>query len=196
LKVEDLAHRIDAVIARRATRLIAIDGWGGSGKSRLASELEKRLPSVAVVHTDDFAGPNQPGWDWQRFSREVLDPLLADRPARFQRYDWNRDQLGEWQQVPTGGTVIVEGISSSRQELGQVWDLVIWVECSRELRLRRGVERDGEALRWKWETVWMPEEEAYVRTQHPIGRANIVVDGSDVHFYESGGLPGADGIKA
>jgi hypothetical protein len=42
----------------------------------------------------------------------------------------------------------------------------------------------------------MPEEEAYVRTQHPIGRANIVVDGSDAHFYESGGLPGADGIKA
>jgi uridine kinase len=196
LKVEDLAHRIDAVVARRATRLIAIDGWGGAGKSRLATELEKRLPSVTVVHTDDFAGPNQPGWDWQRFSHEVLDPLLADRPARFQRYDWNRDQLGEWRQVPTGGTVIVEGISSSRQEVGQVWDLVIWVECSRELRLRRGVERDGEALRGKWETVWMPEEEAYVRTQDPIGRANIVVDGSDAHFYESGGLPAADGVKA
>jgi hypothetical protein len=46
--------------------------------------------------------------------------------------------------------------------------------------------RDGEGLRWKWETVRMPEEEAYVRTQEPIGRANIVGDGSDAHFDESG----------
>jgi predicted ATPase len=41
LTVEDLAHRIDAVVARRATRLVAIDGRGGAGKSRLATELEK-----------------------------------------------------------------------------------------------------------------------------------------------------------
>lgn len=128
-------------------KLIAIDGWGGAGKSRLAAELETRLPSAKVVHTDDFTGPRVPSWDWQRFAREVLDPLLRDRPARFQRYDWNRDQLGEWQDVPTGGTVIVEGTSSSRHELGPIWDFVIWVECPRELRLRRGLQRDGAALR-------------------------------------------------
>lgn len=194
MTVDDLARRIDAVAARHATKLIAIDGWGGAGKSRLAAELEKRLPAVAVIHTDDFAGPQQPSWDWQRFAREALDPLLTDRQARFQRYDWNRDQLGDWDDVPTGGIVIVEGISSSRQELGPVWDLIIWVECSRELRLRRGIERDGEALRWKWETVWMPEEEAYVRAQDPIGRADVIVDGGDATFYDSrpGTLSGHD----
>ncbi|MDQ6713284.1 MAG: hypothetical protein M3Z28_08880 [Candidatus Dormibacteraeota bacterium] len=48
----------------------------------------------------------------------------------------------------------------------------------------RGIERDGEAMRWKWETVWMPEEEEYVRTQDPIGRADVVIDGSDSQFYE------------
>jgi uridine kinase len=187
LTVDDLARHIDAVVGTRATKLIAIDGWGGAGKSRLGSELEKRLPSVAVVHTDDFAGPRQPSWDWSRFAREVLGSLLADRPARFKRYDWNRDQLGEWLDVPAGGTVIVEGISSSRQELGPIWDLVIWVECPRELRLRRGIDRDGEALRWKWETVWMPEEEAYVHAQDPIGRADVIVDGSDEAFYSRSG---------
>jgi uridine kinase len=186
LTLDDLAHRIDAVAAKRATKLIAIDGWGGAGKSRLAAELEERLPAVTVVHTDDFAGPRRPGWDWERFAREVLSFLLTDRLARFQRYDWNRDKLGGWQTVPIGGTVIVEGISSSRHELGPVWDLTIWVECSRELRLRRGIERDGEALRWKWETVWMPEEEAYVEAQNPIDRADVIVDGSDPTFYDSG----------
>jgi uridine kinase len=187
LTVDDLAQRIGAQPARRGTKVIAIDGWGGAGKSRLAAELEKRLPSVTVVHTDDFAGPKQPSWDWRRFSREVLDPLLSDRLARFQRYDWDRDQLGQWKSVPVGGTVIVEGISSSRQELGAIWDLAVWVECPRELRLRRGIERDGESLRWKWETVWMPEEEAYVRAQNPIGRADVIVDGSDANFYAKSG---------
>jgi uridine kinase len=185
LNVDDLAHRIDAVAGRHATKLIAIDGWGGAGKSRLAAELETRLPSATVVHTDDFAGPRLPGWDWQRFAREVLGPIQSDRPARFQRYDWNRDQLGEWHDVQTGGTVIVEGVSASRRELGPAWDFVIWVECSRELRLSRGIERDGEALRWKWETIWMPEEDAYVRAQDPISRADVIVDGSDAKFYDS-----------
>ena len=183
MTIDDLVHRLDGVAARRRTRLIAVDGWGGGGKSRLAAELAQRLASVTVIHTDYFAGPSRPRWDWQRLAREVLGPVLSDRPARFQRYDWNRDQLGEWQQVPIGGTVIVEGISSSRLELGPIWDLVIWVECPRELRLRRGIERDGEARRWTWETVWMPDEEAYVRTQDPIGRADLIVDGSDAQLY-------------
>jgi hypothetical protein len=133
---------------------------------------------------DDFAGPRQPGWDWQRFARDVLGPLLRDRSAQFQRYDWDADGLAEWHAVPAGGTVIVEGISSSRLELGSVWDFVVWVECPRDLRLRRGIERDGEALRWKWETIWMPEEEEYVRSQDPVARADVVVDGSDPHVYE------------
>jgi uridine kinase len=186
LNVQEVAQRISAVTGR-TTRLVAIDGWGGAGKTRLATELAKRAPSVTVVHTDDFAGPRQPGWDWQCFAREVLKPLLRGNCSRFQRYDWDADHLAEWQTVPVGGTVIVEGISSSRRELGQVWDLIIWVECPRDLRLRRGIERDGEALRWKWETVWMPEEEAYVRTQDPIARANLVVDGSDPDFYVESG---------
>jgi uridine kinase len=62
LTVDDLADRIAALASRHATKLIAIDGWGGAGKSRLAAELVKRLPAVTVVHTDDFAGhTNQAG---------------------------------------------------------------------------------------------------------------------------------------
>jgi len=166
------------------TRLVAIDGRGGAGKTRLATELARQLPSASVVHTDDFAGPRQPDWDWQRFADEVLAPLLRDGVAKFRRYDWDADHLAEWHSIPPGGTVIVEGISSSRCELGAVWDLVVWVDCPREMRLRRGIERDGEAMRWKWETVWMPAEEEYVRAQDPIGRADVVIDGGDPNLYE------------
>jgi hypothetical protein len=40
-------------------------------------------------------------------------------------------------------------------------------------------QRDGSS-----ETVWMPQEEVHVRTQDPIGRADVMVDGSDSQFYE------------
>jgi hypothetical protein len=113
-----------------------------------------------------------------------LGPCSAIARHSFNAMTGNADRLAEWHTVPAGGTVIVEGISSSRLELGSVWDFVVWVECARDLRLRRGIERDGEALRWTWETLWMPEEEEYVRSQDPVARADVVVDGSDPHMYE------------
>jgi uridine kinase len=183
LTIDDLVSRVGSVRGESRTRLIAIDGRGGAGKTRLATELSTRLPNAFVIHTDDFASPHLPSWDWQRFQRDVLVALLDDRPAVFQRYDWDADRLAEAIDVPTGGFVIVEGISSSRLELGPVWDFVVWVECPRDLRLNRGIERDGERLRWKWERVWMPEEDQYVMSQDPVSRADAVVDGSDLNFY-------------
>jgi hypothetical protein len=55
-------------------------------------------------------------------------------------------------------------------------------ETPREVRLRRGIERDGEHLRGMWTHTWMPEEDAYVREQQPHLRADLVVAGwaSDV----------------
>jgi len=74
--------------------------------------------------------------------------------------------------------VIVEGVSSMREELGAYWDLSIWVDCPYELRLQRGVERDGEPMRSQWTDVWMPEEDAYFRAQRPDRRADLIIDGT------------------
>jgi cytidylate kinase len=133
-----LAQMLVGVIA-----LIAIDGYGGSGKSTLAGALASRLPGATVVRTDDFARPNVPGWDWKRMKVQVLDPLNRNETAKYQRHDWHQDALAERHEVPVGGMVIVEGVSSMRKELGPYWDLAVWVTCSRELRLARGIARDG-----------------------------------------------------
>jgi len=162
---------------RRRTRIVAIDGCGGSGKSTLANKLAARVGDVAVVRTDDFYGLEAEAWDWRRLRDQVLDPLSADRPARYQRYDWEARRLAEWRDVPAGGVVIVEGVSAMRLELGAYWDLAIWVECSSERRLARGLARDGASRRAQWVEVWMPAEDAYVRTHEPRRRADVVLDG-------------------
>jgi uridine kinase len=175
----ELAAAVAAVTTRgRLTRIVAIDGRGGSGKTELAERLSLRLGDATVVHVDDFARPNVLGWESGRFRTQVLEPVLADRPGRYQRHDWGLDAPAEWHDVPVGGTLIVEGISSMLEELGVYWDYAVWVECPYDLRLQRGVERDGVAMRSMWTDFWMPAEDAYVEAQRPDLRADAIVDGS------------------
>jgi uridine kinase len=164
---------------RRRTLIITIDGYGGSGKSTLAGALASGSGEVVVVRTDDFARPNVPGWEWKRMRTQVLDPLDRDLPGKYQRHDWNSDSSAEWRSVPVGGIVIVEGVSSMRTELGPYWDLAVWVTCSYERRLARGIARDGEAKQSQWERVWIPQEDEYVAAQKPEQRADVVVSGEE-----------------
>jgi uridine kinase len=174
-----LAEVIRALEPRgRLTRIVAIDGLGGSGKSALAEQLASSLGNAVVVHTDDFARPNVRGWEWERMRAQVLEPIRRDEPGRYQRYDWEADTLAEWHDVPVGGTLIVDGVSSMRDELGRYWDFGIWVDAPYELRLARGVERDGETMRSQWTEVWMAEESQYFEAQRPDEKADIVVDGT------------------
>lgn len=162
----------------RLTTIVTIDGYGASGKSEPADRLARKLGKTTVVRTDDFARPNFVGWEWERLRTQVLAPLLNDHPGRYRRYDWDSDRAAEWREVPVGGTLIVEGVSSMREELGRYWDYAIWLDCPQELRLKRGIERDGEAMRSKWADVWIPEEDAYVNAQRPDQKADLVLDSS------------------
>ena len=159
------------------TIIIVIDGYGGSGKSTLANALASRVQDASIVRTDDFARPTVPGWEWRRMQDQVLNPIQRDRPGRYQRHDWATDRLAEWHEVPVGGTVIIEGVSSMRRELDKYWDLGIWVSCSYESRLARGILRDGEAKRRQWVEVWIPEEDRYFYEQRPDLRADVLIDG-------------------
>jgi uridine kinase len=174
-----LSDRIAAIEPRsRLTKIVAIDGLGGSGKSELAARLADKLGGAPVVRTDDFARPGLRGWDWRRLQAQVLTPIAANEQGRYQRYDWSTDRLAEWHTIPVGGTLIVEGVSSLRHELGKYWDLAIWVCAPYQLRLSRGVHRDGESMRAQWADVWMPEEQEYLEAQRPDEKADVIVDGS------------------
>lgn len=168
------------------TFLVAIDGGGGAGKSTLARLLQQSLGSQAsVIQADDFyqlssrrstdIGGN---WDLPRLEEQVLQPLSQNEPARYERYDWETDRLAETHDIPAGGFVMVEGCYTMMQHLLPYYQFTIWVESPEEVRLQRGIERDGEEKRHLWEELWMPAEEVYIRTQNPMGAANIVISGT------------------
>jgi uridine kinase len=175
----------------QSTFLVGIDGRGGAGKSTLARALGDRLGDATIVAFDDFYLPStrrveqreaddEPGsaFEWRRLCEQVIRPLASGASARYQRYDWDADAMGEWLQITAGGTLIIEGNYCTRPELAGFYDLTVWVEAPFEVRLRRGLERDGEQARSRWLGEWMPEEDRYVAATNPMARVDVVVDGS------------------
>jgi uridine kinase len=156
-----------------ATVIVAIDSCGGAGKSTLAAELSADFDAV-VVHTDDFASWDHPLDWWPRLRDEALVPLGDGRPAHFRRYDWDARVLAEEIEVAPGGVVIVEGVSSSRRAFRPWLAASIWVEAPRELRLLRGLARDGESARAQWET-WMAAEDAWIDSESPAAACDLIV---------------------
>lgn len=156
--------------------MVGIDGCGASGKTTLGGQLAGAL-GAHVIHTDDFASWDN-ALDWQdRFLAQVIDPLSANKPARYQRYDWTLRQLAEWHDVPIGGTVLIEGVSATRTAFRPVLCYSIYVDAPRALRLQRGLARDGEDALPQWQT-WMAQEDSYLVKDAPRAYADICIDGS------------------
>jgi len=143
-ETEPVAAAIAALEGRHGTRWIGVDGKGATGKTTLAAQIATALPGSVVVHVDDFARPDLRGWERDRFVRQVLQPLLAGQPGRYQRWDFDRNIGAEWHTVPVGVPVVVEGVSATDVRLGVPWDFTIWVEVPYEIRLARVLERDGD----------------------------------------------------
>jgi hypothetical protein len=168
-----------AVVALRpgATLFLGVDGCGASGKSTLAARLAAALDGAEVIAVDDFSSPRLAEWDWNRFSDQVVEPLRSGGAARYQRWDWDRDEGAEWHDVPPGRPIIVEGVSSTRREMKLPWAWTAWVEAPRVVRLDRARARDGAARMPLWLNSWMPSEDAYVAREQPQTRVDIVVSG-------------------
>ena len=156
------------------TVVVGIDGCGGAGKSTLAAAIVARLPGSAVVHTDDFASWDNPTDWWPRLREQVLEPLAQGRPGRYQRYDWDARCLAEWHDVEAP-IVIVEGVTATRIEFRPYLALRIWVEAPRELRLQRGLERDGPMAEPLW-LEWMAAEDRYREAHRPQEIADYIVE--------------------
>ncbi|MEU7138737.1 hypothetical protein ABZ942_04725 [Nocardia sp. NPDC046473] len=159
-----------------STRLVAVDGPGGAGKSTLAAQLAREC-DAPVVPTDSFASwDNTLNW-WPRLESQVLEPLGRDAPGRYQRYDWDRRALAEWHEITPGGVVVLEGVSAARAAVRPRLSLSIWIDTSRSLRLSRGLERDGSAALPLWEQ-WMSDEDNHFAADGTRAHADVIVNGT------------------
>lgn len=145
--------------------MIAIDGGAASGKTSLATEVARQLPGTSILHTDELLD----GWSgqftfWPRLRADVLEPLAAGRPGRYQRYDWTAGRFGGSIPVPVPHTLIIEGVSAI-EACGPWLSLGLFLDVPRQVRARRWTERDGpEQPEWR---AWLDNEDAYFAADHP-----------------------------
>jgi uridine kinase len=178
LPLPAVAARVEAAAPRAgSTRVVAIDGPAGSGKSTLAARLAP-LVEAPVIHMDDLF----PGWDGLAASGHllrdwVLEPLSRKEPARYHRYDWHREAYADWVDVPSSRTLIVEGCGSGSLAGRRYLSMLIWVDAPQDVRMARGIARDGETFRPHWER-WAAQEAELFAAERTAARADLRVDGN------------------
>ena len=169
-------------------RVVAVDGHGGSGKSSLAEWLADAL-EAPVIHTDDFASWDNPIDWWPVLLEKVLRPLAEGQPARYVPNSWGGGPPRPQVTIAPADFVILEGVTATRAAFRSYLAFSIWVETPSDLRLRRGIERDGEAMRGQW-LSWMEEEDRYVADERPAAHADLILPG-DRNLWISGTSPEA-----
>jgi hypothetical protein len=160
------------------TRLVAVDGPAGSGKTTFAARLASAA-EAQVIHSDDFPVP----WDgppdawFGPMEDAVLTPLAKGVAGRYRRYDWQREEYFGWVEVPPAPLLLLEGVGAGRRASAHLLTYLIWVEAPRPDRLLRGLDRDGVAHREDWD-VWMRGEDSWFANDDTPARATLRIDGA------------------
>ncbi|WP_214703918.1 MULTISPECIES: kinase [unclassified Exiguobacterium] len=175
--------------------VVAIDGLSGAGKTTRVSHLSNE-PSVYVLHIDDYiverakryeTGQSEPTeyyalqWDVSRLECELFRPLRNGiTELKLPRYVYERDVIAEEKiDVSSAHTVVIEGIFLQRPEWRPYFDYVIYLDCPREVRYERVLNRDtylGDPAKRlaKYKRRYWPGEDLYLQQIDPKRGADIV----------------------
>lgn len=157
-----------------AVRVIAVDGPSGSGKTSLADDIAQRWPAT-VVRVDELI----PGWDGLAVAAtlitdQILQPLSVGQPAGYRRWDWYTSDWADWVPVPATDILVIEGCGSSVPPAAQYAAVRVFVDAPWEVRLARGLARDGETYRPHWER-WAAQERALFTAERTRQLADLTI---------------------
>lgn len=183
MTIELVASNIKNNDLNKAPVLIAIEGFGGSGKTTLAEKLKNSLQDVYIINIDDFiikAKLTEPSWDkgafdHERLEQQVLIPATTGNAIAYQKLIWATDTLSELITVPKVAYLIVEGISSYHPNIAKYYDYKIWVGTPIELAKQRGHARDGSNENAQHWDLWAANDLAYQQKHHPEQQADFII---------------------
>lgn len=191
----DLASRLlDLPRSAGATRVVAIDGRAGAGKTtfatRLGAALDAARTSWTVVHTDDLSThADFFGW-WPTLVAGVLEPLRDRKPGSHPVYDWVQRRVTAQRVIPVTEVLLVDGVGSGRRELAGFLAYDIWLEVEVRVAENRGLRRDlaehptrQRDLTRFW-AEWVRLEAAYLGAERGWDRADLLVDGDPSTEHE------------
>jgi uridine kinase len=184
--LNDIADHIKQRGRQRRQRpvLIAVEGFGGAGKTTFAENLRTMLGDAYVVSIDDFIVKERiadASWDSGVFDRrrledQVLRPLYAGQRTQYQKLIWDTEMLSKPVVIPDTAYVIVEGISVYHPDISHYYDYKIWIHAPIEAASDRGRSRDkGNENEQHW-GVWADNDRIYQEKYHPEWMADFIYD--------------------
>ena len=179
-EIAELASRISELAPLAGqTRVVAVDGPAGSGKTTLAAQLGERLDAALVLNTDQLYH----GWDGlaegaQRLVDDVLRPLSEGLEATVRPWNWLSSSEGERRSLPPCETLLVDGAGCGSRAAAAFLSMIIWLDADPELRQQRALERDGEMFAPHWES-WAEQERALFEREQTRERADLIIITND-----------------
>ena len=189
MNFEQIADEIQNLVDLGHLVLVAVSGFGGSGKTTLAENLRSHFGNSTLLQLDNFLvnhGEGEGwsgGYDWQRFE-QVLRDIRDGKDLHYQWYDWDKNETEDWIDQPLPSLIIVEGVRILQPSLKKYYDLTIWIERSLEESTAQGKIRDRsnkieanfdlEAHIQKWDEIWVPKEKEFAALFDPIHNADIL----------------------
>ena len=106
----------------------------------------------------------------------MVAPLALGRPGRYRRFDWHSLSFAEECTVSPCDVLVVEGVGAWSSSIAEAVTCLVWADTPSDVRLERGVARDGEALRERL-LAWRALEDAVLAQEGTRAHADVVVDG-------------------
>lgn len=166
-------------------KVISIDGRAASGKSTLASYLN-RITGASVVHMDDFFLPpalrteerlHEAGGNihYERFIEEVLSEIRKGNEFTYTAFDCSVMDYGEKRTVHPSPYVIVEGAYSCHPLFGDYADIKVFSDISPDEQMKRILLRNGEKMAEMFASRWIPMEEKYYKKFSIKEKADLIL---------------------
>lgn len=176
--------------------IVALDGLSGAGKTTLVKHLNDNLNNIVIIHIDDHIVERskryntgheewfeyyQLQWDVQ-FLKEQLYQKLQQNASLLNLPFYQKEQdthINKTVHVSTNNIVIIEGIFLLRDEWRNFYDYIIFLDCPKELRYERVLQRDTyigdvEARFEKYNNRYWVAEEYYLKMQKPYELAHTI----------------------
>ena len=154
-----------------STPIVVIDGRAGSGKSTLALALQNALfiegeSLPRLINMDDL----YEGWEGlaqgaEYLQRNILMPLLANKTASWQEFNWETNQRERWREFSGGTPLIIEGCGSLNRYTASIANLTVWLDVPEEIRKARWLERDGHAFDQYFDS-WAAQELDFIAREN------------------------------
>ncbi len=174
--------------------ILGIDGLSRAGKTSITRAIEEQLKERSlpyfILHMDDFIETRKNRYytgkeEWEEYYylqwnienlREVLfKPCKSARELCLPFYVPEKD-LQEMKRIelPSNCIIIIEGVFLQRDMWRDYFDVVVYVEASKEKRFQREKETTRRQID-KFQKRYWKAEEFYIASVNPIRKANLVV---------------------